>query len=139
LEKKNKTDKSKHLFSKKKKQLKKLRNKFIKFLKTNINYNSNFKRNWDYFIILAVIWSVFIIPLSISFKFRTTVTMIVDFGINLLFIMDMFVNFKTTYLDDNFDEVLNSKKIAVNYLKGRWFVIDLISAVPFDLIGLFAL
>ena len=44
---------------------------------------------------------------------------------------DIALNFMTTYLDINGDEVLDPKKIATNYLKGA-FWIDFISAVPID-------
>ena len=53
---------------------------------------------------------------------------------------DMFVNFMAPYQGSGKEEgqwVYDAKKIASNYL-GGWFVIDLLSLLPFDLIGLVA-
>jgi hypothetical protein len=49
--------------------------------------------------------------------------------------MDMIFNFRTTISDFiTGDEVTDSKKIAINYLKGR-FIFDLIAAIPFEMIS----
>uniref|UniRef100_A0A1I8MIA3 Ion transport domain-containing protein n=1 Tax=Musca domestica TaxID=7370 RepID=A0A1I8MIA3_MUSDO len=41
------------------------------------------------------------------------------------------LNFRTTYVSSKGEVVLDSKLIAINYLKG-WFVVDLLAALPFD-------
>jgi len=41
--------------------------------------------------------------------------------------------FRTTYVNSNDEVISNSMKIAVHYFKG-WFLIDLVAAVPFDLL-----
>jgi hypothetical protein len=52
-----------------------------------------------------------------------------------VFILDMIFNFRTTISDFiTGDEVTDSKKIAINYLKGR-FILDLIAAIPFEMIS----
>lgn len=40
---------------------------------------------------------------------------------------------RTTYVNTNDEVISNSMKIAVHYFKG-WFLIDLVAAVPFDLL-----
>lgn len=43
------------------------------------------------------------------------------------------LNFRTTYVSKKGEVVSNSKSIAVNYVKS-WFLIDLVAALPFDLL-----
>lgn len=47
--------------------------------------------------------------------------------------MDILINFRTTYVSGNDEVVSHPGKIAVHYLKG-WFLIDLVAAIPFDLL-----
>lgn len=47
------------------------------------------------------------------------------------FFADIILNFRTTYVSRKGEVVSNSKSIAVNYLKG-WFFVDLVAALPFD-------
>ncbi|KAI8785760.1 potassium voltage-gated channel subfamily H member 2, partial [Biomphalaria glabrata] len=57
---------------------------------------------------------------------------IVDLMVDLMFIADILINFRTTYVE-NGEVVSDQQKIAINYVKG-WFVIDAIAAIPFDLL-----
>ena len=52
-----------------------------------------------------------------------------------MFIIDILINFRTTYISEN-DEVISApSKIAVHYFRG-WFIIDLVAAIPFDLVSI---
>ena len=55
---------------------------------------------------------------------------VVDLFVDTMFIADILINFRTTYLCDG-EVVTEPGKIAINYIKG-WFIIDLIAAIPFD-------
>jgi len=61
-----------------------------------------------------------------------------DFIINILFAVDIMVNFRSAYIDTKTGvEIKKSGKVALNYIKTRFFI-DLIATVPFDFImGLF--
>ena len=63
---------------------------------------------------------------------RASPLVIIDLIVDLMFIADILINFRTSYLH-NGEVVMNQKKIAINYVKG-WFVIDTIAALPFDLL-----
>jgi len=53
----------------------------------------------------------------------------------VVFILDILFNFRTTISDFiTGEEVTDSKKIAVNYIKGR-FLLDLLAAIPFEMIS----
>ena len=50
-----------------------------------------------------------------------------------MFIIDIVINFRTTYISENEEVVSQPSKIAVHYFRG-WFIIDLVAAIPFDLL-----
>ena len=50
-----------------------------------------------------------------------------------MFIIDILINFRTTYVSENDEVVSAPSKIAVHYFRG-WFIIDLVAAIPFDLL-----
>ena len=50
-----------------------------------------------------------------------------------MFIIDILINFRTTFVNNNDEVVSHPGKIAVHYFRG-WFLIDLVAAIPFDLL-----
>jgi len=58
---------------------------------------------------------------------------IVDLIVDIMFVVDILINFRTTYVNKNDEVVSHPGKIAVHYFKG-WFLIDMIAAIPFDLL-----
>lgn len=46
---------------------------------------------------------------------------------------DIVLNFRTTFVSKKGEVVSNSKAIALNYIRS-WFVVDLLAALPFDLL-----
>ena len=68
--------------------------------------------------------------------FENPTFIVVNALIDLCFAIDIFVVFRTTYVDRyTGGEILDGKKIAINYLMGR-FWIDLLATIPFDTIAL---
>ena len=53
--------------------------------------------------------------------------------VDVLFIVDIVINLRTTYVDQNDEVVTQPSRIAKHYIKG-WFPIDLFAAIPFDLL-----
>lgn len=58
---------------------------------------------------------------------------LVSLSVDVTFIIDIIINFRTTFVNSNDEVVSHPGKIAVHYLKG-WFIIDLVAAIPFDLL-----
>ncbi|KAJ8886687.1 hypothetical protein PR048_012899 [Dryococelus australis] len=65
--------------------------------------------------------------------FVTYITYIDLIIIDVTFIVDILINFRTTYVNNNDEVVSHPGRIAVHYLRG-WFLIDLVAAIPFDLL-----
>ncbi len=50
-----------------------------------------------------------------------------------MYCLDIILNFRTTFVSKSGQVIYDSKLIAVNYIKG-WFLLDLLAAIPFDLL-----
>lgn len=59
---------------------------------------------------------------------------VTDVVIDVIFALDVLIMFKTSYRDPRRDVIIsNWKLIAINYIKGRFFV-DFLASFPFDLL-----
>lgn len=79
------------------------------------------------------------IPVEVAFEpevLESVAFIVINAIIDVCFAIDIFVVFRTTYVDPyDGKEVLDGKQIAKNYLAGR-FWIDLLATIPFDTIGM---
>ncbi|XP_022789268.1 potassium voltage-gated channel subfamily H member 6-like isoform X2 [Stylophora pistillata] len=116
-----------------------------------ILHYSPFKAFWDWLILFLVIYTAIVTPYVASFiltreennkKTETegsTVSIyvdplvIVDYIVDVMFIIDIFINFRTTFVDINDEVVSHPCRIAVHYCK-TWLLIDLVAAIPFELL-----
>ncbi|GMH76025.1 hypothetical protein TrST_g9428 [Triparma strigata] len=90
------------------------------------------KTIWDVAIGLLIVFSVAVVPLRLGFDIpATTPWMIIDWTTDILFTFDIFITFRTGYLDDHNSLVTVPALIRNRYLR-FWFVIDLLSTVPID-------
>ena len=55
--------------------------------------------------------------------------------IDLYFVVDIVLNFRTAYLDDAGELVVDASKVSRHYLK-RWFMLDFLSILPVSYIGM---
>jgi hypothetical protein len=58
---------------------------------------------------------------------------LLNYFVDLGFVIDIIVNFNSAYEDKDQILVSNRKKIATTYVKS-WFIIDCIAVVPFDVL-----
>ncbi|XP_028674224.2 potassium voltage-gated channel subfamily H member 6a [Erpetoichthys calabaricus] len=113
--------------------------------KWTILHYSPFKAVWDWLILLLVIYTAVFTPYSAAFLLneqeeeqrRSCYTCnplnVVDLIVDVMFIVDILINFRTTYVNTNDEVVSHPGRIAVHYFKG-WFLIDIVAAIPFDLL-----
>ena len=62
--------------------------------------------------------------------------LVVDSIVDVVFFIDIVLNFHTTYVGSGGEVVSDPKVIRINYLKS-WFVIDLLSCLPYDVFNAF--
>jgi len=84
------------------------------------------------------VYNAIVLPLQFSIpkSFEDRLFFIVgDQVIDLLFILDIIITFRTVYIDPKSEEVISdSKRIAINYLQGR-LIIDLLASFPFEIVA----
>ncbi|XP_035532615.1 potassium voltage-gated channel subfamily H member 7-like [Morone saxatilis] len=114
--------------------------------KFTILHYSPFKAVWDWLILLLVIYTAILTPYSAAFLlndqgehkrrecgYSCSPLNVVDLIVDIMFIIDILINFRTTYVNQNEEVVSDPAKIAIHYFKG-WFLIDMVAAIPFDLL-----
>ncbi|XP_054713690.1 potassium voltage-gated channel subfamily H member 6-like [Uloborus diversus] len=115
--------------------------------KWTILHYSPFKAVWDWIILLLVMYTAIFTPYVAAFllseekadkrnkKYGDDPIVVIDLLVDVMFIIDILINFRTTYVNSNDEVVSHPGKIAVHYLRG-WFIIDVVAAIPFDLLFL---
>mmetsp|Transcript_25770 Transcript_25770/g.45381 ORF Transcript_25770/g.45381 Transcript_25770/m.45381 type:complete len:948 (-) Transcript_25770:2606-5449(-) len=93
-----------------------------------------FRIRWDLLTMLMSLYNCITVPLFLAFEIEETTALVVLNNLaDVVFVSDLILNFFTTYIDSSGEEVLELRKIVIEYLKFM-FWIDLVSAVPFDII-----
>ena len=90
----------------------------------------------DIFIMIILVFVAIILPYRMAFydSDPSPAWMSIWLIIDVVFLVDIILTFCTTFTDSFTNvEVFDHKRIALKYLKS-WFVIDLISCIPFDII-----
>ncbi|KAK0140633.1 Potassium voltage-gated channel subfamily H member 1 [Merluccius polli] len=97
-----------------------------------------FKTTWDWVILILTFYTAIMVPYNVSFKTKqNNVTwLVVDSIVDVIFLVDIVLNFHTTFVGPAGEVISDPKLIRMNYLK-TWFVIDLLSCLPYDVINAF--
>ena len=79
-----------------------------------IRNSSRARFYWDVFIIMFVIYNTFSVPFEAAFFNQRSLLNIAWFNIiiDFFFCTDVLISFRTSYFDQEGEEVLNGKKIA---------------------------
>ena len=96
-----------------------------------------FRVCWDVFMLVLLLYVAVTVPLLTFFDDieHTDVHILWDVVVDLLFISDIFLNFRTGYVDSAKILVLDKRLVRRKYLHG-WFVFDLISSIPVQILTL---
>ncbi|XP_019724451.1 potassium voltage-gated channel subfamily H member 8-like isoform X2 [Hippocampus comes] len=101
---------------------------------------STCKAGWDWLILLATFYVAVTVPYNVCFigddDDLTRSTTVSDIAVEILFILDIVFNFRTTYVSKSGQVIFDARQICFHYLT-TWFIIDLVAALPFDLLYAF--
>jgi hypothetical protein len=93
---------------------------------------------WDVLIAIVLILSVITTPIDLAFPAYSEdkdnlgyISFL--YAIDLIFLIDIFVNFNSAFEDEYLEIIDDRKSICMNYIK-LWFFIDFFSIFPFELI-----
>lgn len=98
-----------------------------------------FKAIWDWIILCLTFYTAIMVPYNVALKNKTSedvTLLVVDSIVDVIFFIDIVLNFHTTYVGAAGEVVSDPKVIRVNYLKS-WFIIDLLSCLPYDVFNAF--
>lgn len=100
-----------------------------------VSHNLEWKKRWDILICVFVLYNSFSIPYELAFTIgESEVIGGINWAVDSLFLIDIFVGFRTSFIDKDGKEVICGWKIASHYLHTS-FLIDIIATVPIDLIA----
>ncbi|KAM4822695.1 voltage-gated delayed rectifier potassium channel KCNH4 [Urocitellus parryii] len=100
------------------------------------------KAVWDGLILLATFYVAVTVPYNVCFSgdddtpITSRHTLVSDIAVEMLFILDIILNFRTTYVSQSGQVISAPRSIGLHYL-ATWFFVDLIAALPFDLLYVF--
>uniref|UniRef100_UPI003AAF9361 potassium voltage-gated channel subfamily H member 4a n=1 Tax=Centroberyx gerrardi TaxID=166262 RepID=UPI003AAF9361 len=104
------------------------------------------KALWDWLILLATFYVAVTVPYDVCFvshdegsdhdSLVSRSTIGSDIAVEMLFILDIILNFRTTYVSQSGQVVYDARSIYLHYCT-TWFFVDLIAALPFDLLYAF--
>ncbi|XP_063808741.1 potassium voltage-gated channel subfamily H member 3 isoform X1 [Pseudophryne corroboree] len=101
----------------------------------------HFKACWDCLILLATLYVAVTVPYSVCLSAgKEEVTQsprsppsACDLAVEILFILDIILNFRTTFVSQSGQVVFSSRLIVLHYIR-TWFLLDLLAALPVDLL-----
>ncbi|KAL4237377.1 Potassium voltage-gated channel subfamily H member 5 [Mactra antiquata] len=98
-----------------------------------------FKTIWDWLILILTFYTAITVPYNSAFKNKAmdqVPLLVIDSIVDVVFFIDIILNFHTTFVGASGEVISDPKIIRMNYLKS-WFVIDLLSCLPYDVFNAF--
>ncbi|XP_076318646.1 potassium voltage-gated channel protein eag-like [Tachypleus tridentatus] len=98
-----------------------------------------FKATWDWIILCLTFYTAIMVPYNVAFKSKSSEDvsfLVLDSIVDVIFFIDIVLNFHTTFVGPGGEVVSDPKIIKMNYLKS-WFIIDLLSCLPYDVFNAF--
>ncbi|KAG5833489.1 hypothetical protein ANANG_G00276470 [Anguilla anguilla] len=105
-----------------------------------------FKAGWDWLILLATFYVAVTVPYNVCFTVGgareegspapRSPPSVSDILVEILFMLDIVLNFRTSYVSTSGQVVYDARSICVHYVT-TWLFVDLIAALPFDLLYAF--
>ncbi|KAF5840372.1 hypothetical protein DUNSADRAFT_17070 [Dunaliella salina] len=87
---------------------------------------------WDCFVLILVLWNAILVPYQVGFSTpRPDVLVPLNYGIDILFAMDICFNYRTAYYDRTASLVRDGGRIFRHY-SVTWFPVDLIATIPYE-------
>lgn len=102
-----------------------------------IAYSSKTRLIFDSCLLGLLIYVALVMPFELGFLSEGNASKVlaaIEVPVEFFFMLDILLNFRTTYLDSSGHHIKNGKTIAKHYLR-TWFSIDLVSAFPFEQIS----
>ncbi|TPX69675.1 hypothetical protein SpCBS45565_g02243 [Spizellomyces sp. 'palustris'] len=100
---------------------------------------SHFLKRWDMLSLILLIFTASVTPFETAFiasDNSINIMFLINRLVDLVFFIDMFVQIRTPYRDSQTGRLVrDGKSILLRYMKS-WFLIDLVSVIPFELLNM---
>jgi len=99
-------------------------------------FEYSFVSTWKSVQMCMLVYIAFLYPLREGFVLHVevgTTMFFVDLVVDVWFVLDIFVNFRTAFRDESDVLTIDSKIIVRRYMRG-WFCVDLVSCLPVNYI-----
>lgn len=100
--------------------------------------DSSIRNLLDTICSILIMYSIIVSPYQMAFDNETSLQkdtlFYIDFFIDIFFILDLILNFFTAFKDEKDEAIYKFKRILFHYVK-FWFILDLISSIPFTMIN----
>ncbi|THD23234.1 Potassium voltage-gated channel protein eag [Fasciola hepatica] len=97
-----------------------------------------FKTSWDWMIFILTGYTSVVVPFYVAFGieklYSESLLLAFDRIVDTIFLLDIVLNFHTTFVGPTGAVISDPMLIRMNYLKG-WFMVDLIASLPYSLFG----
>jgi CRP-like cAMP-binding protein len=98
-----------------------------------ISHTSHFLHIWDQIMAILILYTLIIVPLEIAFDpMSESTSLLLDLLVTFGFFCNIVIQFRVT-VEKTHHIVSDSAGIAKHYMK-KWFWLDLVATIPFDLI-----
>ena len=93
-----------------------------------ISSKSKFKQIWDFLIVTLAIFNSIIVPIDISFHPEFSIAIkVMNQATDFFFLLDIILQFFTSFTNNRGKEVWDSQEIAYNYMYSFLFFTDVLS------------
>lgn len=93
---------------------------------------SKFSIFWNFVIGILILYTITFMPYGMLFYPDNELKIQLESYMNIIFIMDIIVNFTTCIIDHEDNLITDWSYISIQYLRS-WFILDLLSSIPLDL------
>ena len=100
--------------------------------------SSPHRLGWDVVILVLLVYTMIVTPLRLGFDLEAEVLGFwfwLESLIDCLFVADVVVNFLTSYTDEETGKMVSNLCSIANAYVRSWFLLDVVSSIPFDLIS----
>ena len=100
-----------------------------------IHHDSQFRRTWDIITCFLLMYMSLTLPVYVALDIDNEGITVIDTIIDILFIVDLVLNFFTTFEDN--DKILQTDfSVIANEYLWSWFIIDFVSSINVQWMGI---
>jgi len=103
-----------------------------------LSVTSGFRMRWDLFVLLLTLANSFSVPFEIAFLsgLSSVAGVVANLVITGAYAIDIFVQCRSTFLDETGTEVASPRIIAAKYFYSGRLLMDILAALPYELFDL---